>query len=302
MSDCLRLHGLEDSRLPCPSLFPRACSNSYPLNWWCHTTISSSVVPFFCCLQSFPAWGFFPMSRLFTSDGQSIGVSASASVLPVNTQGSFPLGFNDLISLLSRRLSRVFSNIPVWINSPVLSLLYSPTLSSVHDYWKNHSFDKVVSLLFNTLSRFVIAFLLRSKHLFISWLQSPCAVILEPEERNSVTVSIVSPSVCHEVVGLNAMILVFWMLSLKPAFSLSCFTFIKRILSSSLLSALGWCHLHFLGYWYFSQQSWFQLVIYPTKHLVWSTLHISLKSRVTIYSLDVLLWQFGTSLSFHTQF
>ena len=102
--------------------------------------------------------------------------------------------------------------------------------------------------VFNTLSRFIIAFLPRSKHLFISWLQSPCAVILEPEERNSVTVSIVSPSVCHEVVGLNAMILVFWMLSLKPAFSLSCFTFIKRILSSSLLSALGWCHLHFLGY------------------------------------------------------
>ena len=161
---------------------------------------------------------------------------------------------------------------------------------------------KVMSLLFNMMSKFVISFLPKSKHLFISWLQSPSAVILEPEEIKSVTVSIVSPSVCHEVVGLNAMIVVFWMLSFKPAFSLSSFTFIKRLLSSSLLSALEWCHLHFLDYWYFSQQSWFQLVIHPAKHLVWCTLHISLKSRVTIYSLDVLLSQFGISLSFHAQF
>ena len=101
------------------------------------------------------------------------------------------------------------------LSSSVLSLLYGPTLTSIHDHWKNHSFDymdlfgKVMSLLFNTLSRFVIAFLPRSKHLLISWLQSPFAVILEPKKIKSVTVSIVSPSICHVVMGLDAMILVF---------------------------------------------------------------------------------------------
>ena len=96
---------------------------------------------------------------------------------------------------------------------------------------------KVMSLLFNMLSRLVTAFLLRSKCLLISWLQSPSAVILEPKKMKYVTVSIVSPSICHEVMGLDAMILVCWMLSFKSAFSLSSFTFIKRLFSSSLLSA-----------------------------------------------------------------
>ena len=96
---------------------------------------------------------------------------------------------------------------------------------------------KVMSLLFNMLSRLVIAFLPRSKHLLISWLQSPSAVILEPKKIKSVTVSIVSSSICHEVMGLDAMILVFWMLSFKPTFSLSTFTFIKRLFTS-LLSAI----------------------------------------------------------------
>ena len=95
-----------------------------------------------------------------------------------------------------------------------------------------------MSLLFNTLFRFVIAFLPRSKCLLIWWLQSPSAMILEPKKVKSVTVSIVSPSICHEVMGLQAMIFVFWMLSFKPAFSLSSFTFIKTLFSSSLLSAI----------------------------------------------------------------
>ena len=93
---------------------------------------------------------------------------------------------------------------------------------------------KLLSLLFNILSRFVIAFLPRSKRLLISWLQSPSAVILELKKIKSVIVSIVSPSICHEVIGLDAMILVFWMLSIKPAFSLSSFTFIRRLFNSSL--------------------------------------------------------------------
>ena len=103
---------------------------------------------------------------------------------------------------------------------------------------------KVMSLLFYMLSRFVIAFLPSSKHLLISWLQLPSTVILELKKIKSLTVSIVSPSICNEVMWPDAMILVFWMLSFKPAFSLSSFTFIKWLFSSSSLSALRWCHLH----------------------------------------------------------
>ena len=103
----LWLHGLEQAILLCPSLSPGVCSNSYLLNWWCPLTISSSAAPFSFRLQSFPASGSFPMSRLFASGGQSIG--ASASVLPMNIQGWFPLGLTGLISLLSKGLWRVFS-------------------------------------------------------------------------------------------------------------------------------------------------------------------------------------------------
>ena len=113
VSDSLWPHGLQHARLPCPSPSPRACSNSCPLSRWCHPNISSSVVLFFSCLQSFPASGSFPTSRLFTSGGQSIGASASASVLPMNIQNWFPLRLTSLISLLSKRLSRVFSNTTV---------------------------------------------------------------------------------------------------------------------------------------------------------------------------------------------
>ena len=103
-------HGLQHARLPCPSPTPGTCSNSCPLSWWCHLTISSSVVPFSSCLQSFPASGSYPMSQFFTSGGQSIGASASASVLPMIIQDWFPLGLTSLISLQSKGLSRVFSN------------------------------------------------------------------------------------------------------------------------------------------------------------------------------------------------
>ena len=107
-------HGLQHDRLPYPSPSPGACSNSCPLNRWCCLTISSSVAPFSSCLQSFPASGSFPMSGLFTSGDQSIGGSASASVLPMNIQGWFPLGWTGLISLQSKGLSRVFSSTTIW--------------------------------------------------------------------------------------------------------------------------------------------------------------------------------------------
>ena len=106
-------HGLQHARFPCLSPSLRACSNACPMSWWCHSTISSSVVPFSSCLQSFPTWGSFLMSRFLESGGQNIGASASASVLPVNIQGWFPLGLTDLISLQSKGFSRVFSNTTV---------------------------------------------------------------------------------------------------------------------------------------------------------------------------------------------
>ena len=110
MSDSLQPHGLQHTRLPCPSPSPRACSDSSPLNQWGHPTVSSSVIPFSSYLQSFPASGSFPMSQLFTSGGQCIRTSASASVPPVNIQDWFPLEWTGWISLPSKGLSRVFSN------------------------------------------------------------------------------------------------------------------------------------------------------------------------------------------------
>ena len=113
VSESLRTHRLQHARLPCPSLTPEAYSNSCPLSQWCHLTISSSVIPFFSCLQSFPITGSFPMSQPFPSDGQSMGASSSTSVLPLKIQSWFSLGWTGLISLQSNRLSRVFSNTTV---------------------------------------------------------------------------------------------------------------------------------------------------------------------------------------------
>ena len=128
MSDSSPPYGLQHARPPCASPTPGVYSNSCPLSQWYHTTISSSVLPFFSHLQSFPVSGSFPMSQFFPSGGQSIGVSASTSVLPMNIQGWLPLGLTDLISLQSKGLSRVFSSTTVQsINSLVLSFLYSPT-------------------------------------------------------------------------------------------------------------------------------------------------------------------------------
>ena len=142
MSDSLLPHGLQHARLPCPSLTPGACSNSCSLSQWCHPTISSSVIPFSSCLPSFPASGYFPMSQVFASGGQSTGDSASASVLPMNIQYWFPLSWLVWFPC-SPRDSQESSPTPQFksISCLVLSFLYSPTLTSIHDYWKNHSLD-----------------------------------------------------------------------------------------------------------------------------------------------------------------
>ena len=141
MSDTLRPHGLQHARPPCPLPTPRVYPNSRPWSQWCHPTISSSDFPFSSRLQPFPASGSFPMSRLFTSGGQSIWVSASASVLPMNIQDWFPLGWTGWLSLQSKGLSRVFSNTTVQKYQFFSAQLYCPTLTSIHDYWKNRSFE-----------------------------------------------------------------------------------------------------------------------------------------------------------------
>ena len=165
MSDSLRPHGLEHSRLLCPSLSPGVYSHSCPLSQWCHPTISSSAV-LFSCPQSFPASGSFQMSQLLASGGQNIGVSASASVLPMNIQGWFPLGWTGWISLQSKGLSRVFSNTTVQKHQFFGSQLYLESTSHIHT-WPLETIaltrwtfvGKVMSLLFNMISRLVITFL-----------------------------------------------------------------------------------------------------------------------------------------------
>ena len=172
-----------------------------------------------------PSFRVFSNESVLCRSGQSIGVSASISP-SMNIQDWFPLGWTGLISLLSKELSRILSNTTVqkhqffcaqlslYSNSHIHTLLLDkPYLGTIWTF-----VSKVTSLLFNTLSRLIIAFLPRRKYILILWLKSPSSVILEPKKIKSVTFYFVSPSICHEVVGIDAMILVFWMLSFKPSF------------------------------------------------------------------------------------
>ena len=204
VSDSLWPHEPQHAKPPCPSSTPGVHPNPCPLSRWWHPTTLSSVVPFSSCPQSFPASGSFPMSQLFASGGQSIGVSASTSVLPVNTQDWSPLEWTGWISLQSKD-SQESSPTPQ-LKSINSSAFFIVQLS--HPYMTTGKtialtrwtfVGKVMSLLFNMLFRLVITFLPRSKRFLISWLQSPSAVILEPRKIKSATVSTVSPSVCQEV-------------------------------------------------------------------------------------------------------
>ena len=207
--------------------------------------------------------------------------SFSESVLSTNIQGWFPLVSNQVwlvwppCSPRDSQESSPASQLES-INSSAFSLLCGPTLTSVHHYWKSHSFDYMnlcwqsISLLFNTLSRLVITFLLRSKHLLISWLQSPSAVILEPKKRNLSLPLLFPPFICHEVMGPDAMILVFWMLHFKPAFSLSSFIFIKKLFISFSLSAIRVLSLAYLRLVFLSAIL-IPLGIHPAWHFVWCT-------------------------------
>ena len=213
---CVPICYAMECRMPgFPSLSPEACSNSCPLSWWCHLTILSSVTPFSSCPQTFPTSGSFLMSWLFASGGQSIRASASAPVLPMNIQSWFPLGLTDLISWLSKGLSSLLQH-----HSSKASVLWRSAFFMVqlsHSYITTGKtivltiwtfLGKVISLLFNMLSRFVITFLLRRKHALISWLQSPSAVIWEPKKINCHRFPIYLPwsdgTGCHDLHFLNA--------------------------------------------------------------------------------------------------
>ena len=207
------------------------CSNSCPLSQWCHSTILSSVTLFFSCPQSFPAPGSLPVNWLFTSGSQSIGASASALVLPMNIQGWSPLGLTGLridwfdLFAVQGTLKSLSQHHKLKASVLQFSTFFMVQLS--YHYMTARKtipltiwtvVGKVMSLLFNTPSRFVIAFLPKSQHLLISWLQLLSAVILEPKNIKSVTVSTPHPqSICHEVMRPHAMILVFWTSRFKSA-------------------------------------------------------------------------------------
>ena len=208
--------GLQHARLSCPSQSPRVWSDSCPLSWWCHPTISSSVIPFSSCLNLSQHQGLF---RWVNTSCQVANVGASASVLPMNIHGWFPLGWSGWISLQSPQVSSVFSNTTVRKHQFFGAQPSLWSNSHIHRWWLEKTIaltirtfvSKVMSLLFNMLSKFVIAFLSRSKCLLIPLCFLP----------------------------------------------------------------LWWGHLHIWGYWYFSQKSWFQLVLHPAWHSAWCTLHVS---------------------------
>ena len=203
MSNSLKPHELQHTRLPCPSLSPRVCWNSCPLSWWCHPTISSSVVPFSSCPQALPASGSFPVSWLFASGGQSIGASASASVLPMNTLISFRIDWLDLLAV-QETLKSLLQH-----HNLKTSILWHSTFFMV---WLCHRYmtagkaialtmwtfvSKMMSLLFNTLSRFDIAFLPRSKCLNFMAAVTVCSDF-GAQENKIYHCFHFSPSICHE--------------------------------------------------------------------------------------------------------
>ena len=224
------------------------------------------------------------MSQLFPSGGQSIKASASALVLPTPIQGWFPLGLTGLTSLqgVQGTLKCLHQHHSSKASILQCSAFFMVQLS--HPYMITgktialtiRTFDsKVVSLIFNMLSRLLIAFLPRSKCLLISWLQSPSTVIFEPKKIKSVTTSPLFPYICHEVVGSDDIILVFWCWVSSQLFHSPLLPSSTGSLVPFHFLPLEWQHLHTWGCWYFSWQSWFQLVIHAAWHFTWCTLHRS---------------------------
>ena len=247
-------HGLQSSRLLCPLLSPGVCSNSGPLSWWCHLTISFSVITFSSCLQSFPTSGSYESALLIWWPKYW---SFSFSISPSNEYSgliSFRTDQFDLLAIQGTLKSFLqYHNLKasvLWCSAffmGQLSHLHMTTGKTIAlTRWT--FVGKVMSLLFNMLSRFVIAFLPRSKHLLISWLK----------RIKSATVSTFSPSTCRELMGLDAMILSI----LNVEFQARFFTPLspssrQEALVPLCFLLLEWYHLHIWGCWYFSSQSWF---------------------------------------------
>ena len=210
MSDSLQPHGLQHARPLCPSLSSKVCPSSYPLHRWCYPAVLSSDAFFCFCPQSFPASGTFPISQLLTSDDQS-----TFSISPSNEYSGliylkidwFDLlavqgTFRSLLQHHSLKASILWCSVFFTVQLSQLYVITGKTIALTMQTFVN----RVMSLLFNTLSRFVIAPLPRSSRLLISWLQSPSAVISEPRKRKSVTASTFSASICYVVMGLDVMI------------------------------------------------------------------------------------------------
>ena len=249
MSDSLWPYGLQHTRPPCPSPSPGVCPSSFSLHQWCHPVISSSDTLFSFCPQSFPASGTFPMMSVHIRCPKHW--SFSFTISPFSEYSgliSLKIDWFDLLavqgtfkSLLQHYSSKASILWPSAFFTVHVSQLYTTT-GKTTDLTIQTFVSRVMSLLFNILSRFVIAFLPRSNHLLISWLRSLSTVILEPKKRKSVTTPTFSPSICHTIMGMDAMFLIFIyflnIFSLQLTLSLSSIILIKRLFRLSLLSAI----------------------------------------------------------------
>ena len=244
MSNSLRPPWLYYARIPCLSLSPRVCSNPCPLSWWCHLTISSSVCPFSFCFQPFPASRSFLMSQFFTWGGQSIGASVSASVLPINIQVLFPLWLTGLISLQSKLQES--SSVPQVksISSPHLAFLMVQFLYPFMTTGKTTALTvwifvgkdaDIICLCFFICCLFRHSFPSKEQ-VYFNFMASVsiCSDFWAQESK----ICHCFPFICHEVIGPDAMILVFLNVEFYDRFSLSSFNFIKRLFSFSSLSAI----------------------------------------------------------------
>ena len=266
----VRLFGTPRTAAGQASLSPGVHSNSCPSSWWCHPTISSSATPFSSCPQSFPTSGSFPMSQHFILGGQSYW-SFSFSISPSKEYSgliSFRIDCFDLLavqetleSLLQHHNSKSVNLWPSAFFMIQLSHLYmtigKPTALSICTF-----VSKLMSLLFNMLLRFVIAFLPRNKCLLVTWLQSPSTVIFEPKKRN-LSLFQVFPLLLPWSGGTRCHDLRFMNLNFKPAFSV--FSLRGSLVPLCFLPLESY-YLHIWGCWYFSRQSWFQVMIHPAQH------------------------------------
>ena len=275
VSDFLRAHGLQHIRPLCPS--PTQFTQTHIQSQWCHPTISSSVIPFSSHHQSFSASGSFQMRALCING--PMYWSFHFSIIPSNEYSgliSFRMAWLDLltvqVTLKSLLQHHFLKDSVLWHSAFFTVQLSHPYMTTGKTLTRRTIVGNVMSLLLNMLTRLVITFLPRRKHLLISWLQSPSAVILEPPKIKSDTVSTVSPSICQEVMGPDDRILDFWMLTFKPIFHSPLSLSSRGSLVPLQFLPLEWYHMLIWGGWYFFWQSWFQLEFLAAQHFTWCTL------------------------------